>query len=98
MWTASVSNVELTECFLLGHYIAWTRQEASDNVIPGEEDWYKFDGKSDTLLVVCILTHVVSPFLSSDDKVSTVKKDKIQALAGGGEDSVAYILLYRAVV
>ncbi|KAJ9101626.1 hypothetical protein QFC20_005155 [Naganishia adeliensis] len=59
-----------------GHYIAWSRQEASDNVIPGEEDWYKFD----------------------DDKVSTVKKDKIQALAGGGEDSVAYILLYRAVV
>ncbi|GHJ89851.1 hypothetical protein NliqN6_6253 [Naganishia liquefaciens] len=59
-----------------GHYIAWTRQEGSDNVVPGEEDWYKFD----------------------DDKVSTVKKDKIQALAGGGEDSVAYILLYRAVV
>lgn len=35
---------------------------------------------------------------STDDKVSVVKKDKIQALAGGGEDSVAYIMLYRAVV
>ncbi|KAJ9092675.1 hypothetical protein QFC21_006740 [Naganishia friedmannii] len=61
---------------LSGHYIAWARQEARDDVIPGEEDWYKFD----------------------DDKVSVVKKDKIQALAGGGEDSVAYIMLYRAVV
>ncbi|KAJ9094313.1 hypothetical protein QFC19_007998 [Naganishia cerealis] len=50
-----------------GHYIAWARQEPRDDVIPGEEDWYKFD----------------------DDKVSIVKKDKIQALAGGGEDSVA---------
>lgn len=59
-----------------GHYIAWARQEARDDVIPGEEDWYKFD----------------------DDKVSVVKKDKIQALAGGGEDSVAYIMLYRAIV
>lgn len=29
----------------LGHYIAWARQEARDDVIPGEEDWYKFDGK-----------------------------------------------------
>ena len=31
-----------------------------------------------------------------DDKVSTVRRDKIQALDGGGEDSVAYILLYRS--
>jgi hypothetical protein len=47
-------------------------------------------------VAVSLLTKVTCRL--SDDKVSTVKKDKIQALAGGGEDSVAYILLYRAVV
>lgn len=31
-----------------------------------------------------------------DDKVSIVSKDKILQLDGGGEDSVAYILLYRS--
>lgn len=30
-----------------------------------------------------------------DDKVSTVDRDKIASLDGGGEDSTAYILLYR---
>jgi ubiquitin carboxyl-terminal hydrolase 14 len=30
-----------------------------------------------------------------DDKVSVVDKDKITSLDGGGEDSTAYILLYR---
>lgn len=33
--------------------------------------------------------------LTSDDKVSTVTADKITSMDGGGEDSVAYILLYR---
>ena len=32
----------------------------------------------------------------NDDKVAVVNSDKIQTLYGGGEDSVAYILLYRA--
>lgn len=32
----------------------------------------------------------------NDDKVSVVNSDKIASLYGGGEDSVAYILLYRA--
>ncbi|TXT13476.1 hypothetical protein VHUM_00843 [Vanrija humicola] len=32
-----------------------------------------------------------------DEKVSVVTADKIQTLDGGGEDSVAYILLYRAI-
>jgi len=31
-----------------------------------------------------------------DDKVSPVRREQITALEGGGEDSVAYILLYRA--
>lgn len=32
-----------------------------------------------------------------DDKVSIVKQDKILTLDGGGEDSTAYILLYRSM-
>ncbi|EGG01722.1 ubiquitin C-terminal hydrolase [Melampsora larici-populina 98AG31] len=32
-----------------------------------------------------------------DDKVSVVKRDKITTLDGGGEDSTAYLLLYRSV-
>lgn len=31
-----------------------------------------------------------------DDRVSVVSPDKIDSLSGGGQDSVAYILLYRA--
>ncbi|KAG8889023.1 Protein kinase [Tulasnella sp. 332] len=34
-------------------------------------------------------------FKFDDDKVSIVKQDKIAQLDGGGEDSTAYILLYR---
>lgn len=29
-----------------GHYIGWTRQPTEENGIPGEEDWWKFDGES----------------------------------------------------
>ncbi|CAD6583113.1 MAG: deubiquitinating enzyme [Tremellales sp. Tagirdzhanova-0007] len=36
-------------------------------------------------------------FKFDDDKVSSVTADKIVQMDGGGEDSVAYILLYRAV-
>lgn len=32
-----------------------------------------------------------------DDKVSVVGRDKIGSLEGGGEDSAAYILVYRSV-
>jgi ubiquitin carboxyl-terminal hydrolase 14 len=50
------------------------------------------------VLTAAVTLLIPVPFRLLDDKVSTVKKEKIQALAGGGEDSVAYILLYRAVV
>jgi len=33
-----------------------------------------------------------------DDKVSTVPSSKISDLEGGGEDSVAYLLLYRPLI
>ena len=39
----------------------------------------------------------VAGYKFDDDKVSVVSHDKIVALDGGGEDSVAYILLYRSV-
>ncbi|KIO18756.1 hypothetical protein M407DRAFT_31590 [Tulasnella calospora MUT 4182] len=35
-------------------------------------------------------------FKFDDDKVSVVTQDKITGLDGGGEDSTAYILLYRS--
>lgn len=38
------------------------------------------------------------PKLTTDDKVSEVTADKVTSMDGGGEDSVAYILLYRYVV
>lgn len=28
-----------------GHYIGWTRQPTEENGVPGEEDWWKFDGE-----------------------------------------------------
>jgi hypothetical protein len=63
-----------------------------------EDEWYKFDGDCHRLQwALCFdrpaffLTH-----FPADDKVSIVNKDKILALDGGGEDSVAYILLYRS--
>ena len=37
------------------------------------------------------------PTRFDDEKVSTVTRAKIQSLDGGGEDSAAYILLYRSV-
>lgn len=35
-------------------------------------------------------------FKFNDDQVSVVPADKLDSLSGGGEDSVAYLLLYRA--
>lgn len=37
------------------------------------------------------------PTRFDDEKVSIVNRDKIASLDGGGEDSAAYILLYRCV-
>nr|XP_031861864.1 uncharacterized protein CI109_002693 [Kwoniella shandongensis]KAA5528936.1 hypothetical protein CI109_002693 [Kwoniella shandongensis] len=71
-----------------GHYIGWARKESNVPTPSGEEEWFKYDG---ALLEISDIADVL------DDKVSVVKADKILSMDGGGEDSVAYILLYRAV-
>lgn len=95
-----------------GHYIGWTRQPTEENGVPGEEDWWKFDGEPrgvDDAPVCknhdankacdCATSIVQSRDLGlADDKVSVVPVSKIMSLDGGGEDSTAYILLYRSKV
>ncbi|KZV89718.1 cysteine proteinase [Exidia glandulosa HHB12029] len=63
-----------------GHYIGFVRRDA-------------FDGEDTTGLVT---DEEVGWYKFDDDKVSIVPREKITALEGGGEDSVAYILLYRS--
>ncbi|KAG8984456.1 deubiquitinating enzyme [Tulasnella sp. JGI-2019a] len=64
-----------------GHYIAWVKQS---ELQPGSGLSDGGDGAGDDWLKF------------DDDKVSVVKQDKIVQLDGGGEDSSAYILLYRS--
>lgn len=64
-----------------GHYISWVLKE--DEPSSGASE-----GK---------LTPASDEWYKFDDEtVSTVNKDKIQTLFGGGEDSTAYLLLYRS--
>lgn len=92
-----------------GHYIGWTRQPTEENGIPGEEDWWKFDGEprgvddgplSRILVLIYVRPRLCNLAISdlADDKVSVVPVSKIMSLDGGGEDSTAYILLYRSKV
>ncbi|CEH19499.1 cysteine proteinase [Ceraceosorus bombacis] len=65
-----------------GHYISWVRKDLESD----EEALQRITEKPDEQ----------EWYKFDDDRVSTVSKDKIRALDGGGEDSVAYILLYRS--
>ncbi|KAG0143794.1 hypothetical protein CROQUDRAFT_660768 [Cronartium quercuum f. sp. fusiforme G11] len=75
-----------------GHYLAWVRcdatkanpnlpQAASSNKASDE---FEDPDQQDW-------------YKFDDDKVSIVKREKITTLDGGGEDSTAYLLLYRSV-
>jgi len=64
-----------------GHYIGWVRKDAVSRTVSDNVD----DQEADREVW----------YKFDDDKVSTVDKDKISQLDGGGEDSTAYILLYR---
>lgn len=46
-------------------------------------------------MVRLVEKHIGADHHLADDKVSVVTADKIVSMDGGGEDSVAYILLYR---
>jgi len=65
-----------------GHYIGWVRKSALDPA--GTQDENAPEGDKEEW------------YKFDDDKVSVVTREKIATLDGGGEDSTAYILLYRA--
>ena len=67
-----------------GHYIGWVKKDAIDAATTSSSKVDYDDAKEDW-------------YKFDDDKVSVVNKDKILSLDGGGEDSTAYILLYRCV-
>jgi len=67
-----------------GHYIGWVRKDAIDANGSGGGNSSNYDDPKDEW------------YKFDDDKVSVVKQERIQSLEGGGEDSVAYILLYRS--
>lgn len=78
-----------------GHYISWVRKDLdSENALDGQtKDGKQAQGECEKL----DKTEADEEWYKfNDDKVSVVGRDKIQALDGGGEDSVAYILLYRS--
>ncbi|SNX83511.1 related to ubiquitin-specific protease [Melanopsichium pennsylvanicum] len=87
-----------------GHYISWVRKdldeqtealiEANAGENAGGEGKGKGKSKEGDRLDKTEADEEWYKF--DDDKVSVVGRDKIQALDGGGEDSVAYILLYRS--
>lgn len=64
-----------------GHYIGWVRKASIDP--SGAQDEAAPEGDKEEW------------FKFDDDKVSVVTREKIATLDGGGEDSTAYILLYR---
>ncbi|QRV83368.1 ubiquitin carboxyl-terminal hydrolase [Ceratobasidium sp. AG-Ba] len=65
-----------------GHYIGWVRKSALEPA--GKENENAPEGDKEEW------------YKFDDDKVSVVTREKISTLDGGGEDSTAYILLYRA--
>ncbi|PWN50066.1 cysteine proteinase [Violaceomyces palustris] len=66
-----------------GHYISWVRKE--DDQQDGVVGKKSIDKPA-----------MEEWYKFDDDKVSVVPREKISSLDGGGEDSVAYILLYRS--
>lgn len=66
-----------------GHYIGWVRKAAIDPTAAQDENTPEGDKEE--------------WYKFDDDKVSVVPREKIVTLDGGGEDSTAYILLYRYV-
>ncbi|KAH9821002.1 ubiquitin C-terminal hydrolase [Melampsora americana] len=75
-----------------GHYLAWVRCDAAKanpnlnqaSSSPTSPEEFEDPDQQEW-------------YKFDDDKVSVVKRDKITTLDGGGEDSTAYLLLYRSV-
>lgn len=67
-----------------GHYIGWVKKDAIEGTFSTTKQEDDYDNPKDEW------------YKFDDDRVSTVKQEKITTLHGGGEDSTAYILLYRS--
>jgi ubiquitin carboxyl-terminal hydrolase 14 len=67
-----------------GHYIGWVRKSILDPAGAQDDSAPEADKEE--------------WYKFDDDKVSVVTREKIATLDGGGEDSTAYILLYRCVL
>ncbi|SPO32272.1 related to ubiquitin-specific protease [Ustilago trichophora] len=81
-----------------GHYISWVRKDLDEQTEPNIEANATEAGRGKAKQSEKLdKTEADEEWYKFDDeKVSVVGRDKITALEGGGEDSVAYILLYRS--
>ncbi|SCZ99769.1 BZ3501_MvSof-1269-A2-R1_Chr12-2g03471 [Microbotryum saponariae] len=75
-----------------GHYVGWTRADAMDR---SKNPDHKGKGKEVDVADVED-PDKVEWYKFDDEKVTTVKREKITLLEGGGEDHCAYILIYRS--
>ncbi|EPQ30779.1 uncharacterized protein PFL1_01680 [Pseudozyma flocculosa PF-1] len=75
-----------------GHYISWVRKDDDDSDSAGAAASVKRGATSKFDRT----EKDEEWYKFDDDRVSVVPREKIMTLDGGGEDSVAYILLYRA--
>ncbi len=66
-----------------GHYIGWVKKDGVEETTPTTTPEDRYDSPKDEW------------YKFDDEKVSVIKQEKITTLDGGGEDSTAYILLYR---
>ncbi|PWZ01534.1 cysteine proteinase [Testicularia cyperi] len=84
-----------------GHYISWVRKDSDESPAPAPSKDSRAGDENANIHQLQLedfdKTDADEQWYKFDDeKVSLVGRDKITALDGGGEDSVAYILLYRA--
>lgn len=70
-----------------GHYISWTLKE---------DDQKDSSGATTNKTAQVLDADKEEWYKFDDEKVSTVSKEKIMMLDGGGQDSTAYMLLYRS--
>ncbi|KDQ16979.1 hypothetical protein BOTBODRAFT_106145 [Botryobasidium botryosum FD-172 SS1] len=80
-----------------GHYIGWVKRDAIDAPVPSELTEAAAGSSSSGGKPSLVDSMKEEWYKFDDDRVSVVDREKIASLDGGGEDSTAYILLYRCV-
>ncbi|PWN26331.1 cysteine proteinase [Jaminaea rosea] len=79
-----------------GHYISWVVKEDDSGADPAAAAIEGADGGKGKAAKLVDQPFGEEWYKFDDEKVSVVGRDKITMLDGGGEDSTAYLLLYRA--